>query len=76
MRIDQLDQSDEIEQPARESTPVLDGSMRETVLSETPTKTSPVYGRGKKKLIRDISLQQSPGQSNLRMHLENMTEEN
>ena len=76
MRIDQLDQSDEIEQPARESTPVLEESMLETVLNETPMETSPVYGKGKKKLIRDRSVQQqSPVQSNLRMHLENMTEE-
>ena len=50
--------------------------MLETVLNETPTETSPVYGRGEKKLIRDRSVkQQPPGQSNLRMHLENMTEE-
>ena len=50
-------------------------SMLETVLNETPTKLCPVYGRGTKKLIIDRSVQQqSPCQSTLRMHLENMTE--
>ena len=46
-RIDQLDQSDGIEQPARESTPVLEESMLETVLNEKSTETSRYTDGGK-----------------------------
>ena len=48
MRIDQLDQLDDIGQLARESTPVVEESMLETVLNETPKETIPIYGKGKR----------------------------
>ena len=61
------------EQAIRESTPILEESMLETSMT-SPTEISPVYGRGKKKLIRERNSQKSPGQTNLQMYLEKPNE--
>ena len=47
--------------------------MQETTM-QSPTEISPVYGRGKRKLIRDRKAQKSPGQINLKMYLELLNE--
>ena len=40
----------------------------------SPIQIIPVYGRGKRKLIRDRNAQTSPGQMNLQMYLEKLNE--
>ena len=69
----QPETSEEVEQLIKESTPILDESVLETTMI-SQTETSPTNGRGKRKQVRDRNAQKSPGQPNLQMCLENLTE--
>ena len=75
MPLNQSEITTDADQPLRESTPILEESMLETTLQETLIEMSPVFGRGKKILIRNRTEQKSPRQNNLQMYLENMTED-
>ena len=51
---------------------MLEENRLETTLQRSPAELRPVYGRGRTNLIR-IRQEQSPGQINKRIHVENMT---
>ena len=69
----QPETSEEVEQLIKKSTPILDESVLETTMI-SQTEISPTNGRGKRKQVRDRNAQKSPGQPNLQMFLENLTE--
>ena len=55
------------EQPVRESTPILEESTLKTTM-QSPTEISPMFRRGKRKLIKDR------GQINVQLYLEKLNE--
>ena len=58
----QSEMTADAKQPIRESTRILEESMQDTTM-QSPTEKSPVYGRGKGKLISDRGTQKSSGKS-------------
>ena len=56
-------ESIDTEHTERSSTPILEENVLDNTLEMTKTTISPVYGRGKRKLIRDRTNETTPGKS-------------
>ena len=69
----QPETSEHVEQPIRESTPILEESVLETTTT-SQTEASLKSKLRKRKLVRDRNIQRSPLQPNLQMYLEKLNE--